>query len=585
MPTIIDSAGGFPSAQSLKANGHIGIIAYVSSSRPGSNFKGKPITKQVADAYRAAGIKIASVWQYGKHGTATPSDHEGGYDAGFRMGKEALRNHFAAGGSGYSPIYFAVDFDMDVAEWNRRGVAFFKGVNAAIGKEWTGIYGSSRVCAWAIEDDVIGGRNGKRWAWQTRSWSGGEREPAATLFQRIIDTAKEPGPKIEGITVDVNDVLAEDFGQWDINRAPAQQNTTPQQPEVTVPVEIDQTDNSPNSSGRYGGRLRLWVMHTQEGDGTAQSLTNYLKNPNSQVSYHYSADNDTTIAVVDTDRASWSVLDANGIAINWCFAGSRAAQSRDVWINRYGRAIDNAAYFFIRDAKKYAIENKRPISWDEISRGIGGATDHYGITKGLRIGNHTDVGPNFPWDVFTAACKKWFEGTATPAPKPVENLINKYAADPVNSWIGKRIDKDEQVCGKDRAGRFVKFENAYVYFHPATGAHAIPNLIFEVWAAEGYESGWLGYPDNERTDLKDGAVQGFERGAIYYQLSRKQGFPITGEIRKSWNFSGFEGGPLGYPTGKEYDYGTSGKAQNFEHGTIVWPNRDRTVTIMTEANK
>ncbi|EUA24061.1 gp25 domain protein [Mycobacterium xenopi 3993] len=59
-------------------------------------------------------------------------------------------------------------------------------------------------------------------------------------------------------------------------------------------------------------------MHTQEGDGNADSLARYLADPASQVSYHYTIstgyphdDGVTVCDVVDTDLASWSVGDAN----------------------------------------------------------------------------------------------------------------------------------------------------------------------------------------------------------------------------------------------------------------------------------
>lgn len=43
----------------------------------------------------------------------------------------------------------------------------------------------------------------------------GEREPAAVLFQSEVVTASDPGVLIDGVHVDVDDVLAPDFGQWD----------------------------------------------------------------------------------------------------------------------------------------------------------------------------------------------------------------------------------------------------------------------------------------------------------------------------------------------------------------------------------
>jgi hypothetical protein len=38
------------------------------------------------------------------------------------------------------------------------------------------------------------------------------------LFQREIVTATDPGAVIDGVHVDVDDVLAPDFGQWDLAR-------------------------------------------------------------------------------------------------------------------------------------------------------------------------------------------------------------------------------------------------------------------------------------------------------------------------------------------------------------------------------
>jgi hypothetical protein len=38
------------------------------------------------------------------------------------------------------------------------------------------------------------------------------------LYQSAVNTASNPGPLIGGIHVDVDDVLATDFGQWDLDR-------------------------------------------------------------------------------------------------------------------------------------------------------------------------------------------------------------------------------------------------------------------------------------------------------------------------------------------------------------------------------
>ena len=45
-----------------------------------------------------------------------------------------------------------------------------------------------------------------------------EVPPGAVLFRREVVTATDPGALIDGVSVDVDDVLAPDFGQWDLPR-------------------------------------------------------------------------------------------------------------------------------------------------------------------------------------------------------------------------------------------------------------------------------------------------------------------------------------------------------------------------------
>jgi N-acetyl-anhydromuramyl-L-alanine amidase AmpD len=177
---------------------------------------------------------------------------------------------------------------------------------------------------------------------------------------------------------------------------------------------------SPSSSSRNGTKVDLFLLHTQEGGGgdhAADDLAVFLGNPANQVSYHYcvstASDGGTTVVdVVDTDEESWSVLSANPRSINLCFAGSRAAWTRDQWMGQ-AHAIDVAAYIAVQDCKKYGIPivvNPPPYKQQ------AGISDHAYVTKILKDGTHTDVGPNFPWDVFTAAVSKYAGAAQAPAP-------------------------------------------------------------------------------------------------------------------------------------------------------------------------
>jgi hypothetical protein len=217
---LIDFADRLVAPDQIAAAGYAGAVVYVSESRPGANFDFKPVTRGYADALRAAGLHVVSNYQYGKPGWPTPSDFTRGYDGGVADAQTALHLHAAAGGEDSAPIFFSIDEDIDVNTWNSLAVEWFRGINSVLGVDRTGIYGGSRPCAWAIEDDVIGHSStaGRRWAWQTRAWSRGEREPAAVLYQSVVVTAADPGVVLGGIHVDEDEVLADDFGQWDLGR-------------------------------------------------------------------------------------------------------------------------------------------------------------------------------------------------------------------------------------------------------------------------------------------------------------------------------------------------------------------------------
>ncbi|OLP03244.1 twin-arginine translocation pathway [Mycolicibacterium porcinum] len=218
-PTLIDFAMRQIPAQDIRAAGHSGVINYVATSRPGSSFGAKPITLPYARQLTAAGLVIVSNFQYGKPGGTAPSDFTRGYPGGVADARTAWQLHTAAGGGKSAPVFFSVDDDIDRNTWNNVALPWFRGINSVIGVQRTGIYAGIRPCQWAIEDGVIGRSStpGRAWAWQTRSWSGGQVHPAAVLYQRVIDTASNPGPVVGGLRVDVNDALASDVGQWNLH--------------------------------------------------------------------------------------------------------------------------------------------------------------------------------------------------------------------------------------------------------------------------------------------------------------------------------------------------------------------------------
>ncbi len=186
---LIDFTDKLVPADQVAAAGYTGALVYVSELRPGATFDFKPVTREYADALRALGLQVVSCYQYGKpNWPGAPSDYTLGYDGGVADAQTALLLHVAAGGPESAPIFFSIDEDIDAATWKSIAVQWLRGINSVLGVERTGVYGSAGVCGWAIADNVIGHSTtpGYRWAWQTRAWSDGEREPAAVLYQRVI---------------------------------------------------------------------------------------------------------------------------------------------------------------------------------------------------------------------------------------------------------------------------------------------------------------------------------------------------------------------------------------------------------------
>lgn len=218
-PQLIDFAAHQIPAEDIRAAGYAGVVNYVSLSRPGSTFGAKPITRPYAESLSRAGLVIISNYQYGKPGGTAPSDFTRGFAGGVADAQTAWQLHIAAGGGRSAPIFFTIDEDIDRNTWNTVALQWFRGINAVLGVQRTGVYGGIDVCQWAATDGVIGNSRspGRVWAWQTRAWSGDRIHPNAVLYQRIVATKANPGPLVGGYEVDVNDALAQDCGQWNMH--------------------------------------------------------------------------------------------------------------------------------------------------------------------------------------------------------------------------------------------------------------------------------------------------------------------------------------------------------------------------------
>ncbi|WP_400158712.1 GH25 family lysozyme [Arthrobacter sp. BPSS-3] len=118
-------------------------------------------------------------------------------------------------------------------------------------------------------------------------------------------------------------------------------------------------------------------------------------------------------------------------------------------------------------------------------------------------------------------------------------------------------------------GQSQGYQNGAIYWTAATGAHSTSGVIRDAWAAQGWETGPLGYPTTDiRTAANGAKSQGYENGAIYW-TSTTGAHVSSGVIRDAWAAQGWEAGPLGYPT-SDVTAANGGQSQSYQNGAIYW---------------
>ncbi|MEU8136530.1 NucA/NucB deoxyribonuclease domain-containing protein [Streptodolium elevatio] len=131
----------------------------------------------------------------------------------------------------------------------------------------------------------------------------------------------------------------------------------------------------------------------------------------------------------------------------------------------------------------------------------------------------------------------------------------------------------------DSVGRFNHFRMpdgaaASIYWKSDLGAHDIRGAIRAKWAAQGWETGGLGYPTTDEVATPDGIgrFNHFTRynggGASIYWTPQFGAWSVQGPIRDKWAALGWETG-LGYPTTDEFyvDQG-AGYANHFKKPNV-----------------
>jgi uncharacterized protein with LGFP repeats len=154
-------------------------------------------------------------------------------------------------------------------------------------------------------------------------------------------------------------------------------------------------------------------------------------------------------------------------------------------------------------------------------------------------------------------------------------IRDKWLALGGDRFTGPALDIERPTF--DGVGRAQSFANGEVIsWHPQLGAFVVFGAIGQKWHSLGREQ--FGYPVTDELGTPDGrgrfnhfrAMQlaGGPVASIYW-TPQTGPHEVHGAIRAAWEGTGFERGPLGYPTSDETGSG-SHRRSNFEHGFIDW---------------
>jgi hypothetical protein len=160
------------------------------------------------------------------------------------------------------------------------------------------------------------------------------------------------------------------------------------------------------SSPRYGAKI-IWIaLHTAEGARTVGSLYGYFDR-NQNASSHAGADGyQLSEPWVPDERAAWTLLNGNPRSLNLEMCGF-AHWTREQWLStgwvdgvwNPRQMIRHAAAWTRQKCDAHSVP-RRLLTPAEVGQGMSGIIDHARYTFGTGDGNHTDVGKNFPWDVY-----------------------------------------------------------------------------------------------------------------------------------------------------------------------------------------
>ncbi|KUL35736.1 hypothetical protein ADL12_19640 [Streptomyces regalis] len=142
-------------------------------------------------------------------------------------------------------------------------------------------------------------------------------------------------------------------------------------------------------------------MEAPEGPLTAENVARYFANlpASNKASAHVCVDNNSAVRCVADGNRAWHAPGTNSDGLGLELAGY-ARQSRAEWLDQYSKGVlEQAAKVTADWCRKHSIP-ARKLTVAELKAGRRGIVGHRDVSAAYGQTNHSDPGPNFPWDYF-----------------------------------------------------------------------------------------------------------------------------------------------------------------------------------------
>lgn len=155
-------------------------------------------------------------------------------------------------------------------------------------------------------------------------------------------------------------------------------------------------------------RIVIHDMEAPEKGSTAEAIANYFATITDTTrdgkpvkkSAHFCIDNDSVVQCVRLEDVANAAPGANSDGIQLELAGY-GNQNRASWLDDYSRAvIDNAARVAAWCCLECDIPPVRLQTAELLDKSKKGIVSHAQVSAAFKLSDHTDPGPDFPWDLF-----------------------------------------------------------------------------------------------------------------------------------------------------------------------------------------